>query len=100
MPIYEYQCVACGHVFELWQDFSDPVPEGCPECGGKIKKIIHAPRVVFKGTGFYSNDHKKTADRPKDKVKKEHTGHTEKKEDTAPVKKDSVSSKKTDEKKS
>ena len=97
MPIYEYQCVSCGHVFELWQSFTAPAPEICPECGAGIKKIIHAPQVVFKGAGFYSSDNKKSTDKPKDKKKNKEAD--EKKETAAPAKPDVQSASKGNEKK-
>lgn len=60
MPLYEYQCKACKHKFEKIQKFSDPPPVKCPECGkGKIQKMMSAPAVQFKGSGFYVNDYGK-----------------------------------------
>ena len=55
MPNYEYKCVACEHIFELWQEVGAVAPP-CPECGSEVKKVFHAPRVIFKGSGFYVTD--------------------------------------------
>ncbi len=55
MPNYEYQCTACNHRFELWQNVGDAAPE-CPECGQSVRKVFHVPRVIFKGSGFYVTD--------------------------------------------
>ncbi|HVF84666.1 MAG TPA: FmdB family zinc ribbon protein [Abditibacteriaceae bacterium] len=55
MPNYEYQCTACDHIFELWQPVGEAAP-ACPECESAVKKIFHAPRVIFKGSGFYVTD--------------------------------------------
>ena len=55
MPNYEYKCVACEHIFELWQNVGDAAPP-CPECESEVKKVFHAPRVIFKGSGFYVTD--------------------------------------------
>ncbi len=55
MPTYEYQCTACDHRFDIWQQVGEAAPE-CPNCGGTVKKVFHPPRVHFKGSGFYVTD--------------------------------------------
>ena len=58
MPLYEYQCPKCGCRFERIQKFSDPDPKRCPNCGaGKVERLLHAPAVQFKGTGWYVTDY-------------------------------------------
>ena len=57
MPLYEYQCKKCKHKFEKIQKFSDRAIRKCPECGGPVEKIQHAPAVQFKGTGWYVTDY-------------------------------------------
>jgi putative FmdB family regulatory protein len=57
VPLYEFQCKKCGHRFERIQKFSDPDPKSCPECGGKIERMLHAPAVQFKGSGWYATDY-------------------------------------------
>lgn len=57
MPLYEYQCDACGHRFEIIQKFSDPPVEKCPSCGGIVRKLQSAPAFQFKGTGWYITDY-------------------------------------------
>ncbi|HNT29604.1 MAG TPA: zinc ribbon domain-containing protein [bacterium] len=59
MPIYEYQCRICGFTYEKWQAFNDPPDTSCPQCPGRVFKVMHAPGVVFKGSGFYKNDSRK-----------------------------------------
>ena len=60
MPLYEYQCDACGHRFEIiHQKFSDPPAATCPSCGGTVHKLQSAPAIQFKGTGFYITDYAK-----------------------------------------
>src|SRR6185369_13437601 len=59
MPLYEYQCDACGHRFEVIQKFSDPPVEKCPKCGGAVHKLIASPAFQFKGTGWYVTDYAK-----------------------------------------
>src|SRR5690349_20383627 len=57
VPIYEYQCKKCGHRFERIQKFSDKPVTTCPECGGKVEQLLHAPAVQFKGSGWYVTDY-------------------------------------------
>lgn len=57
MPLYEYQCKKCKHKFEKIQKFSDRPIKKCPECGGPVEKIQHAPAVQFKGSGWYVTDY-------------------------------------------
>jgi len=57
VPLYEYQCKKCKHKFEKIQKFSDRPIRKCPECGGSVEKIQHAPAVQFKGTGWYVTDY-------------------------------------------
>ena len=57
MPLYEYQCTKCKHRFERIQKFSDPEVKKCPECGGKVEKLLSAPAVQFKGSGWYVTDY-------------------------------------------
>ncbi|HZQ91585.1 MAG TPA: zinc ribbon domain-containing protein [Terriglobales bacterium] len=57
MPIYEYKCKKCGHVFERIQKFSDPPSRKCPECGGAVEQVLSAPAVQFKGSGWYVTDY-------------------------------------------
>jgi putative FmdB family regulatory protein len=57
VPIYEYQCKKCKHRFEKIQKFSDTPVKKCPECGGPVEKLVHAPTVQFKGTGWYVTDY-------------------------------------------
>lgn len=57
MPIYEYECAACERRTEVLQKLSDPSPTECEECGGELKRLISAPAVQFKGTGWYVTDY-------------------------------------------
>lgn len=58
MPIYEYRC-SNGHDFEKAQGFDAPSRQKCPACGGRARRQISLPAVVFKGPGFYSTDNRK-----------------------------------------
>ena len=59
MPLYEYECDACGHRFEKIQKFSDPLEDSCPKCGGHVHKLMSSPAIQFKGSGFYITDYPK-----------------------------------------
>ena len=61
MPTYEYQCTVCGHRFEKFQSFSaEPIKE-CPVCGEPVKKLIAPAGIIFKGSGWYITDSKKSS---------------------------------------
>ena len=60
MPLYEYECAACGHQFEVIRKFSDPPEEKCPKCGGPVHKLQSAPAFQFKGSGWYVTDYGKS----------------------------------------
>jgi len=58
MPIYEYKCKKCGHVFEVRQSFSDAPIQTCNKdgCNGQVRKLFSPPAIIFKGSGFYVTD--------------------------------------------
>ena len=56
MPVYEYACTACGERLEVRQSFTDEPLTVCPECAGRLRKVLSAVGVVFKGSGFYRTD--------------------------------------------
>ena len=60
MPIYEYECENCGVRFDRLQSMqADPVRQ-CPECSGQVHKVMHAAGIIFKGSGWYITDSKKS----------------------------------------
>ena len=61
MPLFEYQCTACGERTEILQRVSDPPYAHCPKCGGVVKKLISSPAIQFKGSGFYKTDYASTS---------------------------------------
>jgi putative FmdB family regulatory protein len=87
VPLYEYQCKKCKHKFEKIQKFSDRPIKKCPECGSPVEKIMHAPNVQFKGTGWYVTDYGGKSDKSKSDSGQEKGGAdksgSEKKETTA-----------------
>ena len=56
MPLYEYLCPKCGR-FELIRKFSDATVTECPTCGSEVQKLLSAPAIQFKGTGWYITDY-------------------------------------------
>lgn len=56
MPLYEYECPKDG-TFEQMQKFSDPPLATCPRCGGPVEKLLSAPAIQFKGSGWYVTDY-------------------------------------------
>ena len=57
MPLYPYRCTECGYRFEKIQKVhADPEKE-CPKCGGLLERLLTAPRLQFKGSGWYVNDY-------------------------------------------
>ena len=61
MPIYQYHCASCGADLEIFQHMTDPTLEVCPKCKGKLKKVFSPVGIVFKGSGFYATDSKKSS---------------------------------------
>jgi putative FmdB family regulatory protein len=92
MPLYEYQCDACGTRLEKIRKFSDPPLEICEKCGGKLTKLVSSPAFQFKGSGWYVTDYARKAE----------PGSTSKKDDgdKAPAAAESTSGKKDDTSKS
>lgn len=56
MPTYEYLCDACGNRYEKQESFSAKPKQKCPSCGKTANRVIFAPPIVFKGSGFYKTD--------------------------------------------
>ena len=95
MPLYEYQCDACGHRFEQIRKFSDSPLEACPSCGGAVRKLVSSPAIQFKGTGWYVTDYAKkgTSGTEASEAGKSTDGSTS---DSSSTSSDSNSSSKTD----
>jgi len=62
VPLYEFECEKCHHRFEKIQGVSDPDPK-CPKCGSKVERLLHAPAVQFKGSGWYVTDYAKSGNK-------------------------------------
>lgn len=63
MPIYEYKCKNCEHVFERFQAVNDQPEKICPMCGGEVKRVFYPAGLIFKGSGFYITDSRKQTEK-------------------------------------
>ena len=57
MPLYEYECVKCGNKTEKIENLLGPHLKKCPKCGGKVERLLAAPAIQFKGSGWYVTDY-------------------------------------------
>jgi len=75
MPLYEYECESCGATFEVIQKFTDHSVDTCRTCGGTVRRLLSAPAIQFKGTGWYITDYaRKGAGGAEKEKEKEKTG--------------------------
>ena len=59
MPLYDYQCEA-GHRYEKRESFGSPAQQPCEKCGKPARRLLNAPPILFKGSGWYVTDSKRT----------------------------------------
>jgi putative FmdB family regulatory protein len=92
MPIYAFECDACGHQFDRLQKLSDADPTECPACGAaQVRRQLTAPAFRLSGSGWYETDFKKDGDKKrnltdKGEAAKSESGKTEGgKSDAAPA---------------
>jgi len=57
LPLYEYECVKCGHRFERIESTSASATKKCPQCGARADRLLAAPAIQFKGSGWYVTDY-------------------------------------------
>ncbi|MCS7198802.1 MAG: zinc ribbon domain-containing protein [Caldimicrobium sp.] len=57
MAIYEYECLTCGHSFEVWQKITEDPLKSCERCGGEVRRLIGQTGFILKGTGWYVTDY-------------------------------------------
>lgn len=69
VPIYEYRCDHCGNAFSSVQSYKDDPLSECPRCGKRPRRVMSAPAIVFKGSGWYKTDSRSSASAEKDGVK-------------------------------
>jgi len=91
LPLYEYRCEKCGSRIEKIQKFSDSPLTTCEKCGGDLTRLLSAPAIQFKGSGFYITDYAR-------KSTSGQSGSTAKKESSSSSKTSAASSKSSDSK--
>ncbi len=82
MPIYEYRCEDCETVIEKLQKFSDPPLTECARCGGRLQKVISAPGLQFKGSGWYVTDYARSGSNGKNGSEKQSERSSESKSES------------------
>ena len=97
MPIYAFECAACGHSFDKLQKLSDPDPTACPACNAAaIKRQLTAPAFRLAGGGWYETDFKKDGDKKRNLVEKgegaKAESKSESKSESAPAKAENTAS--------
>jgi putative FmdB family regulatory protein len=70
MPVYEYECPNCEKILEVQQKMTDEPLATCPECGGKVKKLISRSSFQLKGGGWYADGYSGTSGKKKEPAKK------------------------------
>jgi putative FmdB family regulatory protein len=87
VPTYQYACTECGEPLEVVQKFTDAALTECPACAGRLRKIFSPAAIVFRGSGFYRTDSRKsstaTTTPAKESAKKSETTTETKKESTS-----------------
>lgn len=75
MPIYAFECAACGHSFDRLQKMSDADPTDCPSCGApQVRRQLTAPQFRLAGGGWYETDFKKDGDKKRNLAGEGSTG--------------------------
>ena len=85
MPIYEFECAACGDVFERLQKLADPDPSACPQCGKPdVRRLVSAPQFRLAGSGWYETDFKKDGERKQNLASSDASAKSEAKSESKP----------------
>jgi len=72
MPTYEYECTKCGYRFEKFQKMTDQPIKRCPQCKGKVKRLIGpGGGVIYKGPGFYTTEYRSEEYKRKEREEKQ-----------------------------
>jgi putative FmdB family regulatory protein len=63
VPLYEYECQKCGKHFEKIEKLQGPYLKKCPNCGGRVERLMSPPAIQFKGSGWYVTDYARSSNR-------------------------------------
>ena len=85
MPIYEYKCHQCGEKFEVRQRISEEPLKTHENCGGEVERLISAPALHFKGSGWYVTDYAKNGKSPSSSSSGQSDSKTETKSESTPA---------------
>ncbi len=100
MPTYDYECEKCGHTFEFFQSITAEPLQQCPECQGKVKRLIGTGAgIIFKGSGFYQTDYRSDSYQSQAKKDKESSSSTDSKSSESKTTESKSTDKKTETKK-
>ena len=91
MPLYDYACTQCGRTFEVRHGFNEAHQDPCTDCGAPLRRVFNAAPVLFKGSGFYVTDSRRSSgggksestEKPESAEKPEKAEKTEKTEKPA-----------------
>jgi putative FmdB family regulatory protein len=61
MPLYDYACTKCGHTVEVRHGFDETHDAPCTVCGAPVRRVFNAAPVLFKGSGFYVTDSRRSS---------------------------------------
>ena len=98
MPLYDYACTKCGHVHEVRHGFDESYDRPCEACGAPVRRVFNPAPVLFKGSGFYVTDSRRSsgADKP-EKPKEEASSAAAAAKSDAPVSTDAKAAPKASE---
>jgi putative FmdB family regulatory protein len=84
VPTYEYECLGCRRVFEVWQRISEAALETCQHCGGRVRRLLQPAAFILKGGGWYVTDYPSESRKKALDSEKSVTPSTEPKSSTPP----------------
>jgi putative FmdB family regulatory protein len=93
VPLYEYECEKCGKHFEKIEKLGGPHLKKCPSCSGRVERLMSAPAIQFKGSGWYVTDYARSSNRGAEKS--DAGGASEKSDSKAETKTDAKTETKT-----
>ncbi|MFN2527509.1 MAG: FmdB family zinc ribbon protein [Candidatus Baltobacteraceae bacterium] len=85
MPLYDYQCQKCKEITEVRHGFDDAHTEPCPKCAGPLTRLFNPAGIVFKGSGFYVNDSRKSEAKSESKSESKPESKSESKPESSPA---------------